>query len=109
MCYVNSTLEHRLVNWVGDDPQDITAHLFCDANFAGCPFTLRSTTGIHADLQGPNTRFAWGAVSTGQTATAQSTPEAELSALNKGMREKAEPAFALLGLLLAEITQQVGN
>ena len=61
MCYVYSTQEDQMVGWIGDDPEMLTGHLFCDADFAGCPYTLRSTSGVHADIQGPNSRFPFSA------------------------------------------------
>jgi hypothetical protein len=100
MCFIWSSREDQMIGWIGDDPKDLTGHLFCDADFAGCPYTLRSTSGCHADLQGPNSRFPWGAGANQQTAMAQSTPEAELSSLNKGMQEKGEPALDIWQVLL---------
>ncbi len=70
-------------------------HIFVDADFAGCPYTLKSTSGAHADVQGPNSRFPWGAGSAGQTSTAQSTPEAELSLLHLGMKKRGETALII--------------
>ena len=64
MCYVNATAEDMMVGWIGDSPDELTAHMFCDANFAGCPYTLRSTSGTHMDIQGPSSRFPWGVGST---------------------------------------------
>ena len=78
MCYVKCTAKQRMLGWIGDNPRDLTAHIFCDADFAGCPYTLRSTSGVHADIQGPNSRFPWSAGSNGQTSRAQSSTEAEL-------------------------------
>ena len=96
MCYIKSTLKERMVGFVGDKPEDLSLHIFCDADFAGCPYTLRSTDGVHADIQGPNTRFPWVAASKGQSLTAQSTPEAELaSSLNAGMKDRGEPALSI--------------
>ena len=109
MSYINSSLSDRMVGYIGDDPKDLTARLYCDADFAGCPYTLKSTSGVHAAIEGPNSRFPWAASSKGQSATAQSTPEAELASLNEGMREKGEPALALwqaiLGLSLIHISE----
>ena len=89
-----------MVGWVGDKPEQISAHIYCDADFAGCPYTLRSTSGVHCDLQGPNTRFPWAAGSNQQTSRAQSTPEAELASLNKGMKDRGETVFSLLEVIL---------
>ena len=46
MCYVNSTLDYKMVGWIGDDPSELTAHLFCDADFAGETSTRKSTSGL---------------------------------------------------------------
>ena len=41
MCYVYTSAEDNMMGWIGDDPSLITIHCFCDADFAGCPYTLR--------------------------------------------------------------------
>ena len=69
------------------------------------PYTLRSTSGEHHAIQGPNSRFPWAAASSGQTATAQSTPEAELAALNTAMKGRGESAMDIWQLLLAPYHQ----
>jgi hypothetical protein len=89
-----------MVGWIGDPPADLMAHLFMDADFAGCPYTLRSTSGLHGDIQGPNSRYPWTAQSHQQTATAQSTPEAELSSLQLGMTSKGEPGLEIWFVLM---------
>ena len=76
MSYINETLDYRAYGFIGDDPKDLTIHLYVDADFAGCPYSLRSTSGAHTCIQGPNSRFAWGAGSNQQTSRAQFTPEA---------------------------------
>ena len=78
MCYVSHTIDHTMVGWIGDHPSKLTAHLFCDADFAGCPYTLKSTSGCHTDIEGPNSRFPWAAATVGQTSRAQSTLEPNL-------------------------------
>ena len=100
MCYMRSTKDDVLIGWIGDTPDQLTLHLFVDADFAGCPYTLKSTTGAHMDLQGPNTRFPWAASSTKQSSRAQSTPDAELKALHYGIEHKAIPALDLWQILL---------
>ena len=79
-----------MVGWIGDAPEELSVHLFCDADFAGDPYTLKSTNGLHLDIQGPNSRFPLTSQSKGQTGTAQSTPETELDAANFGMKTKGE-------------------
>ena len=36
MCYINSTLNLRMVGWVGDKISDVSPHLFADVDLAGC-------------------------------------------------------------------------
>ena len=67
MDYIKQTLGERMVGYIGDDPRVLTTHVYCDADFAGCPYTLKSTSGVHACVQGPNSMFAWSASSKGQT------------------------------------------
>ena len=57
ICNVWGFKDDIMSGWIGDPPEDLTMHLFFDADFAGCPFTLRSTSGLHLDAQGPNSRF----------------------------------------------------
>ena len=80
----------------------LTLHLYVDADFAGDPYTLKSTSGVHFDIEGPNSRFPWAAATQGQTSRAHSTPEAELAAMNEGMRKKGENAFSIWSLLLGQ-------
>ena len=54
MCYVNSAKHLRMFGWVGDDRSALQPHLFCGSDFAGCPATLRSTSGVHLAIRGPN-------------------------------------------------------
>lgn len=36
MCYVNSTLDLKMIGWVGDDISCLDVSLHADADFAGC-------------------------------------------------------------------------
>ena len=75
MCYINSTLHYRQVGWVSQDEDDAQPTLFTDADFAGCPDTKRSTSGVHLDLAGSKTKFPILGISQKQTAVSHSTPE----------------------------------
>lgn len=46
MCYGMTTADEVSYGWIGDDLAELTPHLFADANFAGCPYTLTSTNGV---------------------------------------------------------------
>ena len=52
MCYIHSTLKHRLVGHVGNRLEDVRVNVYADADFAGDPSTKRSTTGVHPFLRG---------------------------------------------------------
>ena len=56
-CKVWGYKDERMAGWIGDPPEDLSIHSFFDAVFAGCLFTVRSTSGLHLDLQVPNSRF----------------------------------------------------
>ena len=77
MCYVHHTKHWRTVGWVGDPMDDVRLALYADADFAGCVDSLRSTSGGHLNIQGPNTRFPLSGSSKRQGCVSHSTPEAE--------------------------------
>ena len=31
MCYIKSTLSDRMIGFIGDDPSELSLHIFCDA------------------------------------------------------------------------------
>ena len=99
MAYVKSSLAKRLIGWVGDRLEDVMPHAYADADFAGCPRTLRSTSGAQIQIEGPHTRFPVCAQSKRQTAVANSTPDAELSAIAMLFRNMCVPAIDLWATL----------
>lgn len=102
MCYVNTTVNDVMVGWVGDHPTDLTGHIFCDADFAGDVFTLKSTSGCHVDIQGPNSRMPISCNSGGQSATAQSSTEAETAALGTALQSRGEGMLSMLERILGK-------
>ena len=75
--YIAGTLHHRHVAYVS--ASDVTAlrlKTYADADFAGCRFTKRSTSGGFMCIEGPNTLFPLGFCSKRQGAVSHSTPEA---------------------------------
>ena len=84
---------------VGDDLQDIELALFLDADFAGCPYTLRSTSGVFMKLMGENTHWPLSALSGKQGAVSHSTTEAELIAAALAMRKEGIPTLIILEFL----------
>ena len=99
MCYIASTTSRQLVGFVGDEMAAVKPHLFADADLAGCPESQKSTSGVYYCVMGPRTRFPISAVSKRQGSISQSTPEAELVALNHGLRTVAIPALDIWNLL----------
>ena len=75
--------------------EDLELAIYCDADFAGCQATQRSTTGAFLCLQGPNSFFPISPVSKRQTCVSNSTPEAEIVAANHALRMEALPALDL--------------
>ena len=100
VCYIHSSLDLRMAGWVGDDPEAIELVLFTDADFAGDKETFRSTSGVFLCLKGPNTFVPLSAVSKRQSCVSHSTPEAEIVAADKGVREEALPATTLWETIL---------
>ena len=98
MCYIWSTKHHRLIGWVGDNEVDPT--LFTDADFAGNSNSMRSTSGVHLEIAGPNTKFPAPGTSKGQTAVSYSTPESEIVAGAFGLRTEGIPAVSLMSVLM---------
>ncbi len=95
MCYVQTSLKYRMVGWVGDKPEQLEPHLFADADFAGCPDSQRSTSGLHLAIRGPATCFPIAGASKRQTCVSHSTPEAEIVAADFALRTAGLPALQL--------------
>ena len=100
MCYIFTTSDYVSFGWIADPPESLTQHMYADANFAGCPYTLKSTSGEHHNIQGPNSRYPWAAGSGGQTCIAQSTPEAEIVSANTAMKSRGEMSLDLFGVIM---------
>ena len=95
MSYIHSTLEHRLVGYVGDALTDVGVHVYADADFAGDPSTKRSTTGVHVCLRGTHTYFPINGQSKRQECVSHSTPEAEIVAADWALRREGIPTLDL--------------
>ncbi len=57
MCYIDSSLDHGQIGYIGDNPVDLRLALYVDADFAGCRATVKSTTGVYLALVGSNSHF----------------------------------------------------
>ena len=95
MRYINCTYHHRLIGFVDQDsPEGLTLDVFADADFAGCRFTKRSTTGGFLCAMGKgSTFFPLSFVSKRQSCVSHSTPEAEIVAADHVMRLMGIPAL----------------
>jgi hypothetical protein len=49
--YIHSTLEWKMYGWVGDPSWELDLCLYTDADFAGDPDTMRSTSGVFLALK----------------------------------------------------------
>ena len=100
VCYLHHTKDHALTISVGDSSSYWELHLYSDSDLAKCPFTKKSTSGVFAEIVGPNTGAAVTGQSVKQTSTSISTPEAELVAAEKAMTKSGIPIKDLLDALL---------
>ena len=82
-------------SWIGDDPQDLHIAVYADADFAGDPSTMKSTSGVLLVLKGQNTFLCLAAQSKRQTAVSHSTPEAEMVAAAYALRQIGEVIMAI--------------
>ena len=62
VCYLNWSKDRTQIGWIGDPAKTLKAMLYLDADFAGCPYTLKSSSGCRFDIQGPNSCFPLSAV-----------------------------------------------
>ena len=91
MSYINSSKDHVLRGWVGDNLDDLKLGIWSDADFAGCKITMRSTSGCFAALTGSNTFLPLSAFSRKLTCVSHSTLEVELVAADAAMRQEGLP------------------
>ena len=97
--YIDSTKTQVMCNYVGDNPEDCNLVLFCDASFAGCLRSSKSTSGCLLCLVGPRTFVVVCWFCKKQTAISHSSTEAEVVAMDAGVRIEGLPAVALWSLI----------
>jgi hypothetical protein len=95
ICYIQSTLEHRLTGTVGDCSAALRLRLYVDADFAGDRLDSKSTSGGFLVLYGPNTFFPLAWICKKQTAVSRSTTEAEVISLAYSLFSEALPTMQL--------------
>ena len=95
MSYIHSTLDFRLVGFVGDSIEDVRVHVYVDVDFAGDPSTKRSTTGVQVCLCGSATYFPINCQSKRQECVCHSTTQAETVFEDLVLRQEGIPALTL--------------
>jgi len=100
MSYIHHTSHHVMKSYVGDNPADCKLMLFCDASFAGDLAGSKSTSGVILVLMGPNTFCPIGWIVKKQGAVSHSSSEAEVIALDAGVRLEGIPALGLWDLVI---------
>ena len=107
-CYIKTTLSYRQYAWVGDSKDDLSLHLYTDADLASDPEDSRSTSGAYFALVGPRTHVPLGHRSKRQTAVSHSSTESELVSADHGLKCIGMPALDLWELLLNRPPVQAG-
>ena len=95
VCYVRSTLSFRQFAWIGDKRDQLTLHLFTDADLASDPEDSVSTSGAYFAAVGTHSHVPIAQRSKKQTCVSHSTPEAELVSADHGLRTIGLPALDL--------------
>ena len=93
--YLDSTQDWVQVCFVGDKAEECKIALFTDASFAGDLKDSKSTTGAYLCLVGPNTFVPISWICKKQGAVSHSSSEAEVIALDAGVRMEGIPALIL--------------
>ena len=86
-------LNDRQVGVIGNNIDQTSLRLFCDADFAGDPTSQRSTRGVHLALHGSHAIYPLQGLPAKQDAVACSTPEAEFYAGCMGYRKVMIPSL----------------
>ena len=85
-----------MYGWISArDGNDLTPHLYADADFAGDRPGYKSTSGIFLCLAGECTCFPLSAKAARQSAVSHSTVEAEVVAANTAVRSIGIPQLEL--------------
>ena len=109
MCYIHSTLQYRMVGYVGNKISQVKVHLYADADFAGDPMTKRSTTGVNLCLRGSDTYCPINGQSKRQECVSHSTPEAEIVAADFALRREGIPMLDLWDIISGKGQKVVFN
>ena len=98
--YLAGTVEHVQEAFCGDKADQLHLLLYCDASFADCIRTNKSTSGLYIALAGPNTFIPIAAICKKQTCVSHSSTESEVVAMELGLRSEALPILTLWDLVI---------
>ena len=100
-CYSTGSKGHQLKGVVGDSADEVELHVHADAGFAGETRDSKSTSGMFCALVGPKTFVPLSWFCKKQTATSTSSSEAEVIALDAGLRLEGLPLLTLWETVLS--------
>ena len=95
MSYMHFHKQDVLTAHAGDQISDCKIMMFADASFAGDLRDSKSTSGMYMAIAGPHTWVPLAWLCKKQTAVSHSSAEAEIIALDAGMRMEALPMMEL--------------
>ena len=95
LSYVKGTLSLRQWAWHHSQAEALQVHVFADADFAGCPQSQRSTTGVSVQVGSARSLLPVISYSKRQQCVSHSTAEAEIVALDSAIRLHALPVLSL--------------
>ena len=91
VCYLNTTKDWNLESFIGDPVESLNIVMYCDANFGGDYNGSKSTSGAVVALVGPNSFAPVSAMCKMQNVVSPSSTEAEIVALDAGLRNEGLP------------------
>ena len=98
--FIHFNKQSVIKSYVGDKPSECKLLLFCDASFAGDMKDSKSTSGSLLCLVGPRTFCPISWMCKKQGAVSHSSTEAEIIALDMGLRLDGLPAMTLWDLII---------
>lgn len=104
--YINCTLKHRQVAFIGDPLEECELATFADANYAE-RVDSKSTGGGLIAVFGPHTFYPLGKSSKKQGSAANSAVEAELVSMNTVVRCQGIPLLDLMDIITGEKMKMV--
>ena len=101
ICYLHHSREKVLTGWINHKNEDeASIDVYTDSDFAACPYSAKSTSGILIIIRTEDAVFPLYWTSRKQSSTARSTPEAEMIAMSTAMFFEAFSVQTMLEHLL---------